>query len=58
MSAPPTPYPLTRFLATLLSYKPHQLVTADATKAAAHFGISEAHAAGYIRQQRELRITA
>lgn len=58
MSADRCPYPLTRFLAKLLSYSPADLVKADPAKAAAHYGINQDHAAGYIRQQRELRITA
>lgn len=50
-----SPFPLTRFLATLLDYKVGDLARADVDKAATHYGINPAHAAGYINQQRELR---
>lgn len=48
-------FPLTRFLAKLLAYTREQLAGADAAKAAEHYGINPDHAAGYIRQQCELR---
>lgn len=55
MTALRSEYPLTRFLGTLLGYSEQNLARADADKAATHFGISPAHAAGYIDQQRQLR---
>jgi hypothetical protein len=55
MTALRSEFPLTRFLGRLLAYTPAQLREADPAKAADHYGINPAHAAGYIAQQRELQ---
>lgn len=47
--------PLTNFIKKLLAYGPGDLAKACPDKAAAHYGISREHAAGYIEQQRLVR---
>lgn len=48
-------WPLTRFLGMLLCYTDEQLAGASGAKAAKRYGISEAHASGYIAMERTKR---
>ena len=47
--------PLTDFLCKLMKYKDADVAKADPDKAAAHYGISRDHAAGYIRLEKQQR---